>query len=110
MLEIGAGLAVIRLFERDISWNDDHGNAFFGQRGLNRDLQYPWHLLWLGNQLAVVATTFEELVRVRLLEIGAAYFTAGNMCGDSQHRHATALAIIETVDKVHVSRAAASGA
>ncbi len=52
----------------------------------------------------------EELIRVGFLKIGAADFTTGNMGCDRQHRYAAAMAIIETVDQMHVARSTTSGA
>src|SRR5271166_2062317 len=109
-LDTGAGLAIMSLFERDVSRNCHDRNALFGERGLYRDFQNPRHLSWLGNKFAVVTAIFEQLVGVRLLKIRASDFAAGDVRGNGQHRHAAAMTIVETIDKVHVSRAATSGA
>src|SRR5262245_22332966 len=44
------------------------------------------------------------------LEVVDADLPARNMCGDRQHRHAAAMAVVEPVDEVQVARTAAARA
>ncbi len=44
------------------------------------------------------------------LEIAAADLATGNMCGDREHRNAAAMAIVKTIDQMHVAGPATAGA
>src|ERR1700738_5092045 len=57
-----------------------------------------------------MTASFEKLVRMRFLKIGASYFIAGDVRGNGQHRHPAAMTIVEAINRVHIARAAASGA
>src|SRR6266850_6229425 len=64
----------------------------------------------MGNQLAVMAAFGEELFRVGFLKVSATYLVTWNLGRDSQHRHTTALTIVEPIDQMHVARPAATRA
>src|SRR5580698_701191 len=57
-----------------------------------------------------MTATGEDLLRIRLLKISTPDFCARNLRRDGQYGDAAALAIVKTVDQVHVSRPTASGA
>src|ERR1700728_974335 len=50
------------------------------------------------------------MLRTSFLKIGAAQFAARNLCCDRDHGNPAALAIVKSVDKVEVARAATPGA
>src|SRR5271170_4512206 len=57
-----------------------------------------------------MAAACEDLYRIRFLEISTPDFGARNLRRNGQNGDAAALAIVEAIDQVHVSRPAASGA
>src|SRR3984885_3882940 len=57
-----------------------------------------------------MAAPGEDLFRISLLEISTSDFSAGYLRRDGQNGDAAALAIVQAIDQVHVSRPAASGA
>ena len=59
---------------------------------------------------AVMAAIAKKLVGMGFLKVVATNLMAGNLRGDSQHRHAAAVAIVKPVDQVHITRPATSGA
>src|SRR6476620_2965638 len=48
------------------------------------------------------------MFRVGFLKISAAYLTTWNLGGDSQHWQTTALALVKSINQMHVARPAAS--
>jgi hypothetical protein len=50
------------------------------------------------------------MLRVRFLKVAAAHLLARYLCGDCQHRHAAAMAVVQTIDQVQIAGAAAAGA
>jgi hypothetical protein len=67
-------------------------------------------LLGVRHQLDVVAALLEQALGMGRLEIVDADLAAGDMRGDRQHRHATALAVEQPVDQVQIARPAAARA
>ena len=61
------------------------------------------------NELTVVTAIFENVIGFGLLEVVAADFLAGNLCGNGQHRYAIAMAIVQAIDEVRVPWSAAAG-
>jgi hypothetical protein len=57
-----------------------------------------------------MAALLEQVLGMRFLEIARADFWGGNVRGDSEHRHARAVAVEPAVNKMQVAWAAASGA
>src|SRR5580704_4436143 len=47
------------------------------------------------------------MFRMSFLEVVAAQFTAGNLCGNRKHRNTVAMAIVKTINQVQISRTAA---
>lgn len=61
------------------------------------------------NELTVVTAILENVLWLGLLEVVAGDFLAGNLCGNSQHRHAIAMAIVQAIEEVRVPWSAAAG-
>jgi uncharacterized oxidoreductase len=59
---------------------------------------------------AEATVTTKKLVGMGFLKVIATDLLAGNLGRDSQHRHPTAVAIVEAIDQVHVARPATSSA
>jgi len=94
----------------DVAGENYHCHTASGKRGLHGDFENARHLLGMRNELRIVAALPKERIRVRFLKVAATYFTAGDLSGDGQNRDTAAMRIIEAVDEVRISRAAASGA
>ncbi len=75
---------------------------------MHRDFQDAGHLLGLRDKFAIMAALREEMFGMRLLKITAADFIAGNLRGNGQDRNAAAVAVVEPVDQMQVSRTATS--
>ncbi len=99
-----------RRSQRHVARYDDDADAALGGRPTDRGLDCSRHLLGGRNQLAIAAAFAEQLVGVGLLKITGADLGRGNVGGDRNDRHARALAVVEAVDQVQVTRAAAAGA
>ena len=93
-----------------VARDDHHRHAAPGDGDADRLLEDARHLVGVGDQLDIVRALGEELLGMRLLEVGAADLGARDVGGDRQHRHAAALAVEQAVDQVQVAGAAASGA
>src|SRR5271169_3511366 len=76
---------------------------------LNRYFENPGHLARMRNELTVVTAIFANVIGFGLLEVVAADFLAGNLCGNGQHRYAIAMAIVQAIDEVRVPWSAAAG-
>src|SRR5436189_4689768 len=98
------------LAQGHVSWEDDHRNAAARERRLYGDVQDSRHLLRLGHQLTIVAALREEMFGVGFLKVSAADLTAGNLRGDGEDGDAAAMGVVEAVDQMKISGAAASGA
>ena len=96
------------LAQSDVAGKNDDGYAASRDRRLHRGLEDARHLLWLRDQLAVVAALLEEMFRVGLLEVPAPQLRARNLGGDGDHGNPVALAIVEAVDQMQVAGSAAS--
>ncbi|MNZ65272.1 hypothetical protein D3C78_834590 [compost metagenome] len=99
-----------RGFQRHVARQHHDRNAAIEDRFAHRNRHYLRDLLRRGNQLAVVATFTEQLLRMRFLKIAAADFARRNMCGNGQHRNVIAMAVEQTVYQMQITRPARSGA
>src|SRR4029077_15447839 len=79
----------------DIARQRHHRNAAPGDRGLNSDLQNAWHLFRMRNYSAIMAALSEEVVGICFLKIPAPDLLTRDLRGDGEHRHPTAVAIVE---------------
>src|SRR5262249_7656465 len=79
-------------------------------RRLDRSLQDMAHLVGVLDHLAVVTALGKEVLGVGLLEVAAANLRAGNVSGDGDDGDAVSVAIVESIDEVHVAGAAAARA
>ena len=109
-LDARTGFAIWNLPHRHISGNCDYGNALFGQRRLNRNLQDPRHLGSLGNQFRVMAALLEKLVGMCLLEIRTTDFVAGDLRGNGQNRDTAAVTVEQAVNQMDIAWPATSSA
>jgi hypothetical protein len=57
-----------------------------------------------------VAAILEQNIRPRFLEIGAAQLPTWHLRGDGEHRYPVAMAVVKTVDEMHVAGTATSRA
>jgi hypothetical protein len=100
---------VLRLRESQCPRQGNHRNTALRDGGLHGNLQDTGHLLGMGHQFTVMTALGEEMLRVGFLEISASDFFAWNLRRNRQHWDATAMAVIESVYQVQVSRPATSG-
>ncbi len=101
----GAGPAIGCFLEGDVARDGHNGYTLLAERRLDREFQYARHLTWLGNELAIVAAVAEKLVGMRLLKIIASDFAAGDVRRNGENRHAVAMAIVESIDEMHIAGA-----
>ena len=73
-------------------------------------LRIFWQLLGVVDDTDVVTASCKDGLGIRLLKILRAYFDAGDLRRNSQHRHAAALTIVQAVDEMQIARSAAAGA
>src|ERR1700756_4760632 len=97
------------IVKTDIPRQGNHGNTTQRDGGLHGNLQDTWHLFGMGYQFTVMTALGEEMLRVGFLKISASYFAAWNLRRNRQHRDTTAMAVVESVDQMQVSRPATSG-
>src|SRR5919106_3525266 len=71
------------------------------------NLEYAWELIRMRNQLTVLTAFSEQKFRVSLLKVGAPNFPYGNMCCNRQDWYPVAIAIVQSVNEMCVSWAAA---
>src|SRR5277367_78628 len=57
-----------------------------------------------------MAALSEDMFRVRFLKISTPDFSARNLRRDGENGHTAPLAIVKSIDQVHIPRSAASGA
>ncbi len=91
------------------------GMTWFGHSSLNdcgshRNTQHARHLVRLRHEFTIVAAILEKVFGVCLLKIAAAYLLTRNLRCDCQHWNTAAVAVIETIEEVHIARAATAGA
>ena len=67
------------------------------------------HLFGVRNQLTIVAALREEMFRMGFLEVPASYFIAGDLRRDGEDGNPAALTVVETIDQMQISGAAATG-
>ncbi len=92
----------------DVSGQHHDSDAAAREGGLHGDLEQARHLLRLGDELAEWLHSRNRPLRVGLLEVSTPELLAGDLGGDRQHRHATAVTVVQPVDEVQVARAAAA--
>src|ERR1700691_697383 len=86
----------------------NYGNATPRDRRLHGNLKHAGHLFGWRNQFAIVAALREKVFRMGLLEVSAADFIAGDLRSDGDNGNPTAMAVVETVNQMQISGAAAS--
>ena len=96
--------------QRHIAGHYHDRHAALGRGLADRDFEHARHLVGAGDQLAIMAALFEQVLRVGFLKIAGAGFGRRNLGGDREHRDARPVTIIEAVDQVQIARAAAAGA
>src|ERR1700692_3297350 len=96
--------------EPDVTGQGYDGNAAPRDRGLYGNLQHAGHLLGLRNQLAIVAALREKMFWVGLLKISAPDFIAWNLRRNGENRNTAAMAVVQPIDQMQVTRTAATGA
>ena len=94
--------------KRDVTRYCNDGDPAFGDRRLNRNLQRARHLLRFRDEFAVVTALCEEMLRICFLEVVASDFRTGNLRGDRQNRNPAPMTIVESVDQMEISGAAAT--
>jgi hypothetical protein len=98
------------LRESDIAGKGDDRDPTLADRVADRELQDARHLMRVVDGLAVVAAVLEQNIRTCFLKVVTPELAARNLRSDGQDRDAAAMAVVEPVDEVHVTRAAASRA
>src|SRR5262249_43520271 len=76
----------------------------------DRDLERARHLIGAGHELAIVAALLEQDLGMGFLEVAAADLARRNMGRDGEHRHARAMAGVQSVDEMQIAWSATSSA
>src|SRR5579872_6831536 len=92
----------------NIPGKDDHRHPAPFDGRANGDVQNPWHLFRVRNQLTVVTALSEKYFRVRFLKVPSTDFFARNVGGNRDNGDPAPMTIIEAVDEMKVARTAAS--
>src|SRR5262249_47733800 len=108
--EANTRLAIIDFLETDIAWQHEHRYTGPCDRRLNRDLNQSGNLVGMRDRLAEMTAVDEQPFGVRFLKVPAADLAARYVRGNRQNGDAAAIAVVQPVDQVDMSRTAAAGA
>ena len=92
-----------RRLQGDVARDHDHGHAALGDGHADGAVEDLGQQIGVGDQLDVMAALLEQGLRMGRLEVVAADFRRRDVGGDSQHRHAAAMAVEQAVDQVEVA-------
>lgn len=98
-----------RRTKRDITGNDDNGNAALSHSLADGCLKDAWHLIGARDQLTIVATLSKEDLGMAILKVPHADLCGRNVCSDRKHWHARTMTIKKAVDEMEIAWPAASG-
>lgn len=101
---VHARRSLFGLPERDVAGEDDDRNSRSRHGGLNGDLENARDLPGMRDHFAEVTAVGEQPFGMGFLEVSAAKLARWNVRGERQHRHATSMTVIQTVDQVQVTR------
>lgn len=101
------GRCQVDLGAQDVSGDRQDRHPLLIEGRTDGGVEDIWQLLNTAHQLAVDAALGEQILRVSLLEVAAAYLGAGNVRCDREYGHPAAMSIEEAVDQMQVPRTAA---
>jgi hypothetical protein len=84
--------------QRNVTGQNDDGDAALEQSRAHRDPEHARHLFRLRDQLAVVAAIAKQQLGTCFLKVAAADLGARDVRGDCEHRDAATLALVQPVN------------
>src|SRR5271154_663778 len=95
---------------RDVSGEDDHGDAALCYGGSHCDGKNPLQLPWFRDHSAIVTAILEQLFRMCLLKVIGSKLCTWNLSSDCKNWNSATMAVEKPIDQMEVSGTTTAGA